>query len=102
MLPRILRCCLDFSKICGCLKTGNSRILVFKLWSRKGLSVDNTLYSFKDEIVYAPKKNPLKIKVWHVRLLLVKHSDLFHFGVKFGIFQEIYKLEMLIFHFSVK
>ena len=64
--------------------------------------MDNALYSIKDEIVYAPKKNLLKVKVWHVRLLLVKHSDLFHFGVKFGIFQEIHKLEMLIFHFSVK
>ena len=104
MLPRILSCCLDFCKICGCLQTGNSRILTVKLlWFRKDSSVDNALYSFKDEIVHAPKKPPpLKIKVRHVRLLLVKHSDLFHFGVKFDIFQEIYKLEKHIFHFSVK
>jgi hypothetical protein len=31
-------------------------ILAVKLWFRKGSSVVNALYSFKDEIVYAPKK----------------------------------------------
>jgi hypothetical protein len=35
---------------------GNSRILAFKLWFRKDSSVDNALYSFKDDIVYASKK----------------------------------------------
>jgi len=54
MLPRILSGCLDFCKICGCLQTRNSRILTVKLWFRNGSSVDNALYSFKDEIVYAP------------------------------------------------
>jgi hypothetical protein len=37
---------------------GNSGILAFKLWFRKGSSVDNTLCSFKDEIVFASKKTP--------------------------------------------
>ena len=59
--------------------------------------MDNALYSFKNEIVYAPKKKKiLTIKVWHVTLLLVKHSDLFHLGVKFGIFQTNLKCSFFI------